>query len=151
MSVFTEVIHQPTSQPKALRALCAAVGAIVIVDALAVQAPGLALLAVLFLIAAAALRQAGRATSAALAILSALFVAIGVSVAVANGFDAGWGDLLFAYVGTPLALATVLLAAIRLRQLQRSASALERIVDDLSMPRPARNRRPRADSASSSV
>ena len=151
MSVITELIHQPTSQPMALRALCAAVGSIVIVDALAVQAPGLALLAVPFLIPAAALRQAGRVSSAALAVLASLFVAIGVSFAVANGFDAGWGDLLFAYVGTPLALATGLLAAIRLLQLQRSASALERIVDDLGLPGPARTRRPRADSASSSV
>lgn len=140
MSVLTEVI-QPTSQPMVLRALCAAVGSIVIVDALAVQAPGLALLAVPFVIAAVALRQPGRASSAALAVLSALFVAIGVNFAVSNGFDAGWGDLLFAYVGTPLALAAGLVAAMRLLQLQRSAWALERAVGDVIVSRTARSRR----------
>jgi hypothetical protein len=141
MPVLTELI-QPTSQPMVLRALCAAVGAIVIVDALAVQAPGLALLAVPFLIATVALRQAGRAWSAVLAVLSALFVAIGVNFAVANGFDAEWGDLLFAYVGTPLALAAGLLAALRLLQLQRSAWALEGAVADVIVSGTARNRRP---------
>ena len=140
MSVLTEVM-QPTSQPMVLRALCAAVGSIVIVDALAVQAPGLALLAVPFLIAAVALRQAARASSAALAVLSALFVAIGVSFVVSNGFDAEWGDLLFAYVGTPLALAAGLMAAMRLLQLQRSAWALERAVGDVIVSRTARTRR----------
>ena len=119
MSAFTEAI-QPTSPPVALRALCAAVGVIVVVDALAVQAPGLALLAVPFLAAGLALRQAGRASSAAIAVLSALFVAIGLSFAASNGFDAGWGDLLFAYAGTPLALAAGLVAALRLLQIQRS-------------------------------
>jgi uncharacterized membrane protein YccC len=144
MSVFTEVI-QPTSQPMMLRALCAAVGAIVVVDALAVQAPGLALLAVPFLIGAAALRQAERASSAAIAVLSALFVVVGVNLVVSNGFDAGWGDLLFAYLGTPLALAAGLTAAVRFRQLQRSASALERAVSDVLQTRAARNRRPRRE------
>ena len=112
MSVLTEAIH-PTSQPKALRVLCAAVGAIVVIDALAVQAPGLALLAVPFLAAALALRQGGRAASAVLVIVSALYVVAGVNYAIANGFDAGWGDLLFAYAGTPIALLAGLLATIR--------------------------------------
>jgi hypothetical protein len=119
MSTFTETI-QPTSPPVALRALCTAVGVIVVVDALAVQAPGLALLAVPFLAAAVALRHGGRASSAALTVLCALFVAIGISFAASNGFDAGWGDLLFAYAGTPLALAAGLMAALRFLQMQRS-------------------------------
>jgi hypothetical protein len=119
MSAFTEAI-QPTSPPVVLRALCVAVGVIVVVDALAVQAPGLALLAVPFLAAGLALRRAGRASSAALSVLAALYVAIGISFAASNGFDAGWGDLLFAYAGTPLALGVGLVAAVRFVQIQRS-------------------------------
>ena len=121
MSVLTEAL-QPISPPVALRALCAAVGFLVVVDALAVQAPGLALLAVPFLVAAAALRRAGRMSSAAVVIISALFAAIGVNFAVSNGFDAHWADLLFAYAGTPLAVAAALLAAWRLVHIQRSTS-----------------------------
>lgn len=45
----------------------------------------------------------------------------GVNYAVANGFDAGWGDLLFAYAGTPVALALGTLAAMRLVQSHRTA------------------------------
>ena len=93
---------------------------IVVVDAIAVGAPGLALLAVPFLIAAAALRRESTVPMVGLALVCALFVLIGVNYAVANGFDAGWGDLLFAYGGTPVALATGALAVMRLVQTHRT-------------------------------
>ena len=113
MSALMEIVR-PWSPLIALRALCAGLGVIVIIDALSVQAPGLALLGLPFLLAGAALREGGRLPMAALALVSGLFVAIGVMFAVSNGFDAGWGDLLFAYAGTPVAVAIGLLAATRM-------------------------------------
>jgi hypothetical protein len=113
MSLLTSV--QPSANPVvALRGLAAVVGAIVVVDALAVGAPGLALLALPFLLAAAAIRRESTAPLVALVVVSVLYVVIGVNYAVANGFDAEWGDLLFAYGGTPVALILGGLAAMRL-------------------------------------
>lgn len=57
----------------------------------------------------------------ALAVVCALYVVLGVNYAVANGFDAEWGDLLFAYGGTPVALAAGTLAVVRLVQRHQSA------------------------------
>jgi hypothetical protein len=115
VSLITSI--QPSATPLVvLRGLCAAIAAIVIVDAISVGAPGLALLAIPFLLGAAALRRESVVPMVALALLSALCVVLGVNYAVANGFDAEWGDLLFAYGGTPIALAAGALAAVRLVQ-----------------------------------
>ncbi len=120
MSLITSI--QPSATPLVvLRGLCAAIAAIVIVDAISVGAPGLALLAVPFLIGAAALRRGSTVPMVALAVLSALYVVLGVNYAVANGFDAEWGDLLFAYGGTPIALAACALAVMRLVQRRQTA------------------------------
>lgn len=120
MSLITSI--QPSATPLVvLRGLCAAIAAIVVVDAIAVGAPGLALLAVPFLIGAAALRRESTVPMVALAVVSALYVVLGVNYAVANGFDAEWGDLLFAYGGTPVALAAAALAVVRLVQRHRTA------------------------------
>ena len=54
-------------------------------------------------------------------VVSALYVVLGVNYAVANGFDAEWGDLLFAYGGTPVALAAGALAVLRLVQRHQAA------------------------------
>jgi hypothetical protein len=100
----------------ALRFLSVLVGAIVIIDALAVQAPGLGLLAVPFL-AGGALRHERTLPLAVLAAFGVLYVVVGVGWIVANGSDLGdanWGDLLFAFVGTPAALGVAVLAGSRL-------------------------------------
>ena len=96
------------------RALAALIAAIVIVDTIAVRAPGLGLLAVPFVVAAVSFPRRRVFLAALLLLWSLLFVAIGVAFVAANGFDAGWGDLLFAYVGTPASLA---LAVVLVRQL----------------------------------
>lgn len=120
MSLITSI--QPSATPLVvLRGLCAAIAAIVIVDAISVGAPGLALLAVPFLIGAAALRRESSVPMVALAVVCALYVVLGVNYAVANGFDAEWGDLLFAYGGTPVALAAGTLAVVRLVQRHQTA------------------------------
>ena len=90
-----------------VRALSAAIASIVVVDAIVVGAPFLAIVAVPFVVGAVALRHDGGLAEGALAAWSVLYVVVGVNYAVANGFDAPWADLLFAYVGTPLAAAIV--------------------------------------------
>lgn len=92
-----------------VRGIAAALAAIVVVDAVSVGAPGLALLAVPFAIAAWRFRAGTWWGTTLLGLWSALYVLIGANYAIANGVDAGWGDLLFAYVGTPLALALLVL------------------------------------------
>jgi hypothetical protein len=101
-----------------MRGLCGAIAAIVVVDAVSVGAPGLALLGVPFLIGAVWLRQARTMPSIGLAVWSLLYVVLGVSYAAGAGFDAGWGDLLFAYGGTP---AAVLLMALIVQHLRSHA------------------------------
>ena len=102
------------TSPVPLRWLCAMTGAIVVIDALAVRAPGLALLALPFLVAAAAMRRGSTIPMVGLTAASVLFVVVGVNFALSNGFDAGWGDLLFTYAGTPAALGVGILAGLRL-------------------------------------
>lgn len=85
-----------------IRGLCTAIAAAILVDAFAARAPGLAILAVPFVIAAAALSDGGLGASIAMAVLSAFFVAIGIAFVAAVGFDAEWGDLVLAYLGIPL-------------------------------------------------
>jgi hypothetical protein len=91
---------------RAIRVLSAALAMVVLLDVIDVRAPGLALLAVPFAVAAIGLRRAGGPATIALLLFSCLYVVVGVSWMVANiadGSGAGWGDMLFGYVGTPLA------------------------------------------------
>lgn len=87
-----------------VRLLAAGLSLVVVVSAAAVRAPGLALLAVPFVIGAAAPPHR-RSTTVALWLAAMLFAGIGVAFVAATGFEAGWSDLLFAFVGTPLAAA----------------------------------------------
>lgn len=107
----------------AIRTLCGVIAAIVVVDAISVGAPGLALLAVPFIVGAVGLRRGSTLPMTGLLALSALYVLLGVNYAVANGFHAGWGDLLFAYAGTPAAAALGILAVQSLAHRRRMAEA----------------------------
>ena len=89
----------------AARGLAALLAAVVIIDTIVVQAPGLGLLAVPFVVAAIAYKKRRLVPTVLLLLWTLLFVVIGVAFIAATGFDAGWGDLLFAYVGTPAAIA----------------------------------------------
>jgi hypothetical protein len=107
------VSAQWKSSTMELRLLCGVLAAVVAIDAAVVRAPGLGLLAVPFLVAAVAYR--GRKLGATVVAAFALLMAgAGGSFAVQTGFDAGWGDLLFAYVGTPVALLAAVMAVMRL-------------------------------------
>jgi protein-S-isoprenylcysteine O-methyltransferase Ste14 len=88
-----------------IRGLSAGVAVIVIIDAMVVGAPGLALLAVPFVAAAVMFRDGHWPATIAMLVWSLFYVAIGVAYALNNGFDAEWADLLFAYAGTALAAA----------------------------------------------
>ena len=104
--IMTTTVSPATSTPpRSINALAGIVGGIVVLDAISVGAPGLALLAVPFAIIAWRFRKATWWGSTLALLFCALFVAIGVNFIIANGFDAPWGDLLFAYVGTPVTLA----------------------------------------------
>lgn len=94
-----------------VRILAAGVATIVFIDAASVRAPGLALLGVPFLVAAICFKRAAGWGSALLLAWCCLYVLLGVNYAVGNGVDAPWGDLLFAYVGTPLAAVTAVVLA----------------------------------------
>jgi len=98
------------------RVLAGLLAVVVIVDTIAVRAPGLGLLAVPFLVATFAFTRRRLIPTVLLILWSLFFVLIGAAFAASNGFDAGWGDLLFAYVGTP---AAALLAFVLVRQLVR--------------------------------
>jgi hypothetical protein len=105
--------HEPL---QAVRVGSALVALIVVIDALSVGAPGLALIAVPFVIAAFRFKHGTVWGSALVALTCALYVLLGASYAIAHGADAPWGDLLFAYVGTPLAASALLLTV---RELDR--------------------------------
>jgi hypothetical protein len=90
-----------------IRSLCAALAAVVVVDAISVGAPGLGLLAVPYIAGAVFFREGKTVGTIALGLFAALFAVLGVNYAASNGFDAGWGDLLFAYVGTAIAVAII--------------------------------------------
>lgn len=98
-------------QVDSARTLSALIAAIVIVDTIVVQAPGLGLLAVPFVVAALAFRRRRVIPTVLLLLWATFFVFIGVAFAASNGFDAGWGDLLFAYVGTPASAALLVILA----------------------------------------
>ena len=98
------------------RVLAGLVAAVVIIDTITVRAPGLGLLAVPFVVAAFFFTRRRLIPTVLLLLWSLLFVLIGVAFVASNGFDAGWGDLLFAYVGTP---AAALLTFVLVRQLVR--------------------------------
>lgn len=102
-----------------VRLLCAGVAAIVLVDAAIVRAPYLTLLAVPFIVAAVGLRKAHLVTLVALFAWSALYVVVGVNFAIANGFDAPAGDLVFTYAGTPMAAAVAVITASRMPRSRR--------------------------------
>ncbi len=80
--------------------------------------------------AAIGLRRGGQPATTLLLLWSSLFVVVGVNWDVSdigNGFDAGWGDSLFGYVGTPLAVGiSALLVAheVHLRTSKRQPTAL---------------------------
>jgi hypothetical protein len=90
-----------------IRALCAVLAAVIVIDAISVGAGGLAIVAVPFIAGAVFFRQGRMPATVLLALCGAAFAVIGINYAVGNGFDAGWGDLLFAYLGTPVALAII--------------------------------------------
>jgi len=96
-----------------VRSLAAGLSLVVVVSAASVQAPGLALLALPFVVAAAAPPRR-RPALVLLWLAAMLFAGIGVAFVAAIGFEAGWSDLLFAYVGTPLAAALAVVLGRRL-------------------------------------
>lgn len=101
MSVAFPVHHK--SAITEMRVLCGVLAAIVVIDAASVRAPFLAMLALPFLAGAVAYRHGSGPATVALALFAALYVAVGAAYAAGTGLDAGWGDLLFAYAGTPVA------------------------------------------------
>lgn len=103
-----------------MRVAAAAMVGIVLLDVVDVQAPFLAILAVPFLVAAVSLRRGSLLASIALGLWSALYVVIGVNYAIAHRFDAGWGDLVFTYAGTPVAAALVALTVRHRMQVART-------------------------------
>ncbi len=123
MSVRTEALGQSTTTSidwrTRIRVLSAGVAAIVLIDAASVGAPYLAILAVPFLVAAIGLRKAHLVSLVALFAWSALYVVVAVNYAVANGFDAPAGDLLFAYVGSVMAATIVVTTASKMPRSRR--------------------------------
>lgn len=103
----TALSTQRISRATMGRLLCAALALVVILDVIDVKAPGLGLLCIPFLIGAWRLRGATVWGTTLLLLFALLYVVVGVNFIAANGFDAGWGDLVFAYAGTPLAAALV--------------------------------------------
>ena len=99
-----------------VRTLCAALAAIVVFDAAWVQAPGLALLAVPYLVGAWRVRRGTTIGMAVLMVFAVLYVVIGVNYIAANGIDVNPGDFVFAFVGTPIAIALTVLAALSMKR-----------------------------------
>lgn len=99
-----------------VRALCAALAAIVVFDAAWVQAPGLALFAVPYLVGALRVRRGTTLGMALLMVFAVLYVVIGVNYIAANGIDVNPGDFVFAFVGTPLAVALAWVAALSMKR-----------------------------------
>jgi hypothetical protein len=95
-----------------MRVLCGVLAIVVLVDALWVRAPGLALLALPYAIGAVGMRRGRVVPTVVIALFAALYVFVGANFAIASGFDAPGGDLVFAYLGTPVA-ALLLIVAIR--------------------------------------
>ena len=95
-----------------MRALCGVLAVVVLVDTLWVRAPGLGLLAVPFVVGAVGMRRGRVVPTVVIALFAALFVFVGANYATANGFNGPGGDLVFAYLGTPVA-GVLLIVAIR--------------------------------------
>ncbi|MDQ1514608.1 MAG: hypothetical protein QOE80_438 [Actinomycetota bacterium] len=107
----------PVSAITRTRTLFAVLASIVVFDAAFLHAPFLAALAVPFAVATWRYRQGRAAATIGLALWCAIYVAIGASFAVSNGFHAPLetgsvgpreminpGDFAFVYLGTPIAL-----------------------------------------------
>ncbi|MFP5328313.1 MAG: hypothetical protein ACLGHT_12620 [Acidimicrobiia bacterium] len=92
------------------RVAAAGIAAVVLIDVAVVRAPFLAILAVPYAIGAVTYRGRRTVSSIIFGLFAILFLVISGNFIVATGFDAGWGDLLFAYGGSVLAL--VLLVAL---------------------------------------
>lgn len=92
-----------------VRTFAAIIAVVVVIDAAWVGAGGLALLALPFIAIALLMRSGGTPATAGAMLANAFYAVIGLSFIAANGIDAPGGDLLFAYVGTPLALASLFL------------------------------------------
>jgi hypothetical protein len=120
MSVSTEAVQVTSMSWQArVRILCTVVAAIVVADAMSVGAPFLAFLAVPFLVAALGLRKGHLVTLVGVCLWSAFYVVLAVNYAVAHRFDAPVGDLVFAYVGGPVAAAIAVISASRLPRSRR--------------------------------
>ena len=120
MSVGTDTMEASGIEWRTrVRVLCAAVAAIVVLDAASVGAPFLAFLAVPFLVAAIGLRKAHLVTLVLVGAWSLFYVVLAVNYAIANRFDAPVGDLFFAYVGGPLAAAIAWTTATHLPRSRR--------------------------------
>ena len=87
MTTTTVGVNPVASNP--IRLLAGGIALIVVVDALSVQAPGLALVALPFVLTAGLYRRGGRAASSAVALASCLYVVVGVNYALANGSTRG--------------------------------------------------------------
>jgi hypothetical protein len=116
VEIMSSVAVVRSDSVRRLRVLSALLAAIVVVDAALVGAPGLGLLAVPFAAAAIFFRGTHRVAVVALGLWAALFALIAINYALANGFDAPGGDLLFTYVGGPLSIALATGAALFLRR-----------------------------------
>jgi hypothetical protein len=102
------------------RGLSAVIASIVLIDATMVGAPALGVLALPFLVAAVGLRKGHLVTMILLLLSSLLYVVLAVNYAASNGFDAEESvDLVFAYVGGPLAAALAVLLAMHLPKARR--------------------------------
>lgn len=110
----TTALSATKSATGPIRVVCAVLAGIVLIDAAVVQAPYLAVLALPYLIAALFFTRGRRLPTAVMLAWALLYVAVGANFAIATGFDAGWGDLLFAYPGT---LAAVVLTGLLARHL----------------------------------
>ena len=120
MSVSSQALATtPMRWQTRVRIAAAAVAAIVVVDAISVGAPNLAILAVPFAVIAIGLRK-GHLVSLLLVLLwAALYVVLALNYAVAHRFDAPAGDLLFAYVGGSAAAVMLVTTAAHLPRSRR--------------------------------
>lgn len=92
-----------------VRSFAGVIAAVVVIDAVWVQAGFLAILAVPFIAIALLMRSGGTPATAAAMLANLFYALIGLNFIAVNRFSAPGGDLLFAYVGTPLALASLFL------------------------------------------
>lgn len=120
MSVMSATATAPRDVDIA-RFAAAGVAAVVLIDVAVVRAPFLAMLAVPYVVGAVTYRGKRLVSSIVFALFAILYVVIGANFIAANGIDAGWGDLLFAYFGSLLAL-VLLVALVRVVSARRRAT-----------------------------